>query len=59
MSKTGRPIDTASAIAAIDTLLRSVEAGRIPAARKISAARRALDALQDSLSQSEASADGR
>ncbi len=59
MSKTSRPIDTASAIAAIDTLLRSVEAGWIPAAREISAARRALDALQGSLSQSETSADGR
>ena len=59
MSKTSRPSDTARAVAAIDTLLRSVEAGWIPAAREISAARRALDALQISLSQSEASADGR
>ena len=59
MSKASKPIDADSAIAAIDTLLRSVEAGWVPAARKISAARRALDALQASLSQSEASVDGR
>ena len=59
MSKPSKPMDTASALAAIDTLLRAVEAGWIPAARKISAARRALDGLQGSLSQSDAAADGR
>ena len=37
--------DMASAIAAIDTLLRSVEAGWIPASRKVRAARRALEQL--------------
>lgn len=50
--------NTADALAAIDTLLRSVEAGWIPASRKIRTARRALDALQASLGQSEATADG-
>jgi hypothetical protein len=53
MSKTTKPMDTAQALAAINTLLRSVEAGWIPAARKISAARRALDALQVSLKQTD------
>jgi len=59
MSKASKPIDADSAIAAIDTLLRSVEAGWVPAAREVSAARRALDGLQASLSQGEASVDGR
>jgi hypothetical protein len=59
MSKPSKPMDTASALAAIDTLLRAVEAGWIPSARKIGAARRALDALHASMDQSEASADGR
>ncbi len=38
--------DTAEALAAIEALLRSVEDGWIPAARKVKAARRALDALR-------------
>ncbi len=59
MSKTSKPTDTASAIAALDALLRSVEAGWIPAARKINAARRALDTLRAFDSHGEASADQR
>ena len=37
---------TAEALAALDALLRSVESGWIPAARKVKAARRALDTLR-------------
>lgn len=38
--------DTTEALAALDALLRSVESGWIPAARKVKAARRALDTLR-------------
>jgi len=59
MSKTTKQVETAQAFTAIDTLLQSVDAGWVPAARKISAARRALAAPQASLSQGKASVDGR
>jgi hypothetical protein len=52
MAMTDRPkntpptLRTAEALAAMEALLRSVEDGWIPAARKVKAARRALDALR-------------
>jgi hypothetical protein len=49
MQKPAKPIDTAKALAAIDELLRSVEGHWMPAERKIRAARRALEGLQQAL----------
>lgn len=39
-------LGTDEALAALDALLRSVESGWVPAARKVKAARRALDTLR-------------